>query len=291
MKLLLKFNLIFLAVFGLGLVATGYTAHRFLTGNARDQVLQQARLMMETTLASRTYTTKQIRPLLEARQSKEHVFFAQSVPAYAATQVFTFLRGKFSDYAYKEATLNPTNPQDRAVDWEVDVINLFRNDANMAEFVGERDTPSGRSLFLAMPIKVAQSCLPCHSTPQAAPAEMLKAYGPNNGFGWKLGEIIAAQIVSVPMSVPLTIARKAFLNLMVWLAGIAIVSLVLLNISLIASVIRPVSLMSKAADEISKGNMETVELDVKGKDEIAVLAGSFNRMHRSLAKAMKMLDE
>lgn len=291
MKLLLKFNLIFLAVFGLGLVATGYTAHRFLTGNARDQVLQQARLMMETTLASRTYTTKQIRPLLEARQSKEHVFFAQSVPAYAATQVFTFLRGKFSDYAYKEATLNPTNPQDRAVDWEVDVINLFRNDANMAEFVGERDTPSGRSLFLAMPINVAQSCLPCHSTPQAAPAEMLKAYGPNNGFGWKLGEIIAAQIVSVPMSVPLSIARKAFLNLMVWLAGIAIVSLVLLNISLIASVIRPVSLMSKAADEISKGNMETVELDVKGKDEIAVLAGSFNRMHRSLAKAMKMLDE
>ena len=291
MKLLLKFNLIFLAVFGLGLAATGYTAHQFLSNNARDQVLQQARLMMETTMASRTYTTKQIRPLLEPRQNKEQVFFPQSVPAYAATQVFTFLRGKFSDYAYKEATLNPTNPLDRAVEWESDVINLFRNNEKLGEFIGERDTPSGRSLYLAMPIKVAQSCLVCHSTPSVAPPEMVKVYGPNNGFGWKLGEVIAAQIVSVPMSVPVSIARNAFFNLMVWLAAIAIVSLVLLNLSLIVAVIRPVGRMSEAADEISKGNLETVELEVKGKDEIAVLAGSFNRMHRSLVKAMKMLEE
>ena len=53
MKLLFKFNLIFLAVFGLGLLATGYTAREFLQTNARNQVLQQARLMMETTSATR----------------------------------------------------------------------------------------------------------------------------------------------------------------------------------------------------------------------------------------------
>ena len=290
MKLLLKFNLLFVAVFGLALVATGYTARQFLSTNARDQVLQQARLMMETTLASRNYTTRQIRPLLEPRQVREKVFFPQSVPAYAATQIFTLLRGKFADYSYKEATINPTNLQDRALDWETDVINLFRNGGNMTEFVGERDTPTGRSLFLAKPINVVQSCLVCHSTPEVAPPEMLHVYGTSNGFGWKVGEVVSAQIVSVPMSLPVSIADAAFRNLMFWQAGIAMVSLVLLNISLIFTVIRPVGMMSRAADEISKGNLETMELQVHGKDEIAILAGSFNRMHRSLVKALKLLE-
>ncbi|MEI9970642.1 MAG: HAMP domain-containing protein [Ignavibacteriota bacterium] len=44
------------------------------------------------------------------------------------------------------------------------------------------------------------------------------------------------------------------------------------------------------ADRISKGEMEEGELPVHGKDEIAVLAGSFDRMRISMEKAMKMLE-
>ncbi len=33
------------------------------------------------------------------------------------------------------------------------------------------------------------------------------------------------------------------------------------------------------------------EMPVKGKDEVSALADSFNRMHRSLVKAIKMLKE
>src|SRR5260370_4443471 len=140
MKLLFKFNLIFLAVFGLGLLATGYTAHEFLQTNARDQVLQQARLMMETTSATRGYTSKQIRPLLEVRQKREDVFYPQSVPAFAAGQVFGYLHTNYADYTYKEATINPTNPQDRAVDRETAVISQFKNNPTRQECVCERDT-------------------------------------------------------------------------------------------------------------------------------------------------------
>jgi protein-histidine pros-kinase len=45
------------------------------------------------------------------------------------------------------------------------------------------------------------------------------------------------------------------------------------------------------ADEISQGNLETPELPVPGKDEISILAASFNRMRRSLVTAIKMLEE
>ena len=81
--------------------------------------------MMEAALSSRNYTINQVKPLLETQMKYE--FLPQTVPAYAATEQFNELRKKHPDYAYKEATLNPTNPRDRAADWEADVVNMFRN--------------------------------------------------------------------------------------------------------------------------------------------------------------------
>ena len=167
MKLTLKFNLIFVVIFGLGLAATGYIAHRFLQNNARDEVVQQARLMMETTSSSRSYTSLQVRPILEKIHSRENVFYAESVPTFAALSTFNYLRKKYPEYSLRAATLNPTNPSDRAVDWEADVINLFRNDPSKAELIGDRETPSGRALFLANPIKATQDCMRCHRRPFA----------------------------------------------------------------------------------------------------------------------------
>ena len=56
----------------------------------------------------------------------KYTFLPQSVPAYSATEVFNDLRKKHTEYGYKEAVLNPTNPRNRAVDWEADVITQFR---------------------------------------------------------------------------------------------------------------------------------------------------------------------
>ena len=39
---------------------------------------------------------------------------------------------------------------------------------------------------------------------------MVEKYGPANGFGWQLGEVVGAQIVSVPMAVPLARAHQAW---------------------------------------------------------------------------------
>jgi HAMP domain-containing protein len=291
LKLTVKFNLIFILIFGLGLIATGVIANRFLQQNARDQVIQQARLIMESSTSVRSYTAQRIRPILDHVQREKEVFYPESVPAFSATRALSYLHQSLPDYAYREAALNPTNPADRAVDWEADVINLFRNDASRKEFVGERATPTGLSLYLAKPMVAGPACMVCHTTPQAAPPAMVKIYGPNNGFGWKLEEIVAAQIVSVPMAIPAGIANRALWNLMLWLAAVSVVSLILLNVMLVFTIVRPVARLSTTADEISQGNLDVPELAVKGKDEISILADAFNRMHRSLVKAMKLLEE
>lgn len=313
MRLITKFNLLLILVFAVSVTITGYVSHDFLRRNARDVVLQQARLMMSAAGGMRTYTSKQVGPLvaglqvdvnqvitsmpagklgaaLPNLQSDAGKFPAQRVPAYSATEVFNYLRQDYPAYTYKEATLNPTNLRDRAADWETDVVEIFRNHPEQKEVIGERATPQGPALFLARPIVAHQECLVCHSTPDKAPAAMLASYGSDHGFGWNPEEVVSAQIVSVPTAVPVGIADRAFKTLLISLGGVFVLTLVLLDLGLVLIVVRPVGLLSRMADEISKGNMRVQQLPVKGKDEIAQLARSFNRMYLSLAKALKMIE-
>lgn len=290
MKLLSKLNLTLVGVASVGLVAAGLLSYGVMQRNAREVVLQNARIMLQTALAMRHYTVTQIRPLLADKVSG--AFLPQTVPAYAATENFEFLRKKYPEYTYKEAALNPTNLRDRATDWEADLIDVFRNQTSQSEIVGVRDTPRGRSLYLAQPITIKDaSCLTCHSTPDAAPQSMLEIYGDSNGFGWEMGETVGSQIVSVPMEVPVRLAQHAFFTLLASLAVVFIVSLLVLNLMLRRIVIKPLKDLATMADEISRGNMDIDEFTLKSKDEVGTLAASFNRMRRSLKTAMNMLDD
>ncbi|HEX7158019.1 MAG TPA: signal protein, partial [Edaphobacter sp.] len=64
MKLLLKFNLISISLVAIGLAVVAWVAHSFLLENARRQVLQEAKLMMESASATRDYTTEELKPLI-----------------------------------------------------------------------------------------------------------------------------------------------------------------------------------------------------------------------------------
>ena len=290
MSLRIKFNLILGFAALLGTVAAGFGAYPYLQNNAREEVLDSARIMLESARAVRGYTVSEIRPLLALQQKRQ--FLSQSVPAYSAHKYVEKLQEKYPEYSYKEAALNPTNPADRAVEWEADIINWFRGNDKAVELIGERDTPTGRHMYLSYPIRITnENCLSCHDTPDIAPQTMIEAYGPANGFGWKLNEIVGAQIVSVPMQLPLARAAQTFNVFMLAIVGILILIGILLNVLLHIVVIQPVNRVAKNADKVSMGALEAGELDVNGNDEIASLAKSINRMHRSLVNAIKMLDE
>jgi hypothetical protein len=271
MRLLAKFSLIFTLVFGVGLAGACYVSNRYLQQIAREQVVQQARLMMETMRSARDYTVKQIVPLLQADQARDRVFLPQTVPAFAATETFNYLRARYPDYEYKEATLNPTNLRDRAVDWEADIVNQFRNHAEKTELVGERDAVTGRSLFLARPIKAEQPCLECHDRPKGAPAAMIRRYGSVNDFGWKDGEIVGSQIVSVPMAVPVHMADKTFQALAIYMGVSFLLTLMVLDLVLVITITRPAARLSSMADRISLGDFDVPELPVNLKTAVVLI--------------------
>jgi len=137
----------------------------------------------------------------ESHDSLEPEFFPQAISFYAATEVFNYFRRKHPDYAYKEATLAPTNPRDQAADWEADLVKAFTSDPSRTELFGRREMPEGAIFYDFVPIRInSEQCLACHSTPDRAPPQLIKAYGATRGFGWKLNDTVGAQIVSVPTS-------------------------------------------------------------------------------------------
>ena len=119
---------------------------------------------------------------------------------------------------------------------------------------------------------------------------MIKHYGSDHGFGWNANEVVGAQIVSVPMSVPIALANKGFHDLLISLGAIFLLTIALIDFAMYFIVIRPLRRVSKNADIISKGDVDLPALEVKGKDEIAEVTASFNRMHTSLVKAFEMLN-
>lgn len=289
MGLRLKFNLVLVAVFLVGFAGAGWISRQLLQDNARDEVIRNARLMMEAALSVRAYTVDQVKPHLESQLAE--VFLPQTVPAYAATETMSSIQKKYPGYGYKEATLNPTNPRNRVTDWEADIVQQFRQDGSTKELISERPGATGRLLYIAKPIQIANAaCLSCHSVPAAAPASMLKLYGEANGFGWKHNEIIGAQVVTVPMEIPVLNADRALKTFLISLAGVFLLVFVVLNIMLSWLIVQPIRKMAQAADQVSTGDFNVPEFSERGRDEVAVLGGAFNRMRRSLDKAMQMID-
>jgi len=119
---------------------------------------------------------------------------------------------------------------------------------------------------------------------------MVRVYGPANGYGWKLNDIIGAQVVSVPMAVPVRNAERAFYAFMGSLAAVFVLVFIVLNVMLGRMIVQPISRMAMAAEQISTGNFEHPEFSERSRDEIAVLGRAFNRMRRSLQKALQMIE-
>jgi HAMP domain-containing protein len=274
-----KFSSVTILVLVLGLGAVSAVFWQSLRDNARTQAIQEARLIAAEATAIRSYTVAEISPLL-ANQSRTR-FLPHTVPAFAAATTQRDLAKGFPGYSYKEAALNPTNPANRATPEEKAIIDGFRAGGAQDVTISTRDTPQGPVLSVARPLKIVnQDCLVCHSTPANAPASMIDIYGPDNGFGWNLNEIIGAQIVTVPMQAILERARGTFLKLAGGIILIALLVVMLVHLLLTSQVIGRVRTLTDLANDVGSGNLSGGEFPAKGRDEISELGLAFNRMRR-----------
>ena len=289
MGLRLKFNLAMLLALLLGLGIDATYSYLVLRANARQEVLNEAAIMMSQADIISRYTDREIAPLL-AEQSRVH-FTPQSIPFWAAETTFRSLQAAFPDYSFREPATNPTNPSDDPTQEQADIIDVFRRSADLKDFINERAGATG---------PVLQSLAPDPHRRQLLFVMPLHAGGgtggdggsirPNNGFGWKLGDVVGAQIVSVPMHVALDRAAATFRASLIGLCVAFALTTGVLNLLLHLLIVRPVRSIAATANAVSLGERDAPAIKTRGRDEIAALGASFNRMRRSLDHALALLS-
>jgi HAMP domain-containing protein len=303
MGLRTKLNLLLLVVGALGAGLFAAVSYDKLTDLAKQEVEEKARIMMAIAKGVRDYTADKVKDCFEDKMNFEEkrkkdklTFYPQAVSAYAAQKTFEYAnknlpdKREFKDYNYRELALNPTKREDTAEGMDRKIIEDFRSDPSKQYSTTYDSGVTGQVMKFSAHLQATEPCLDCHGTPEKAPKALRTQYGSENGFRWQLNEIIGAQIVTVPIQLAHDRAiALLYYFLLVYLGVLAVLGVVL-NLGLASIVTGPVLKMSRIAEDVSRDRPDTEEFDVRGSDEIALLAQSFTRMRRSLEAAKRLLS-
>jgi HAMP domain-containing protein len=275
-----QFTLVLILIFLCGITLSGIALSRAMQQKAEDEISTQAEILTQTMNGVRKYTSDRIALLLQDRMATSPNFISEIVPAFSAREVFENFRHdpEHHNFFYKEATLNPTNLQDKADRFEADLVNQFRKQPKLDKLTGYRNLAGANLFYTARPLSVKQSsCLQCHSTPAAAPKSQVASFGAEHGFGWKINDIIAAQTIYVPSDDVFARGNRYPILTMGIFTSIFTVVVLLINWLLKRRVIHPIDRLTEIARRMTTGN------------PIAAPAGEFDAM--SLTSVARRADE
>jgi methyl-accepting chemotaxis protein len=304
-KLATKFNLLLSLMFVVAIALSGFALSKALERKVETEVNYRSQILVEMVNAIRSYTSKHVNPLLMPKVEAESTFTPEVIPSFAAREVFETLRKnpEYKNLFYKDATLNPTNLRDKVDEFETSLIERFQKDPGLQSLSGFRNVFGEEMFYSARPLAIKDaSCLKCHSTPEAAPKSHLATYGSENGFGWKLNEVLGTQVVYVPANQLVESAHQTFVFFIgVFIAIFALVIL-LINYLVQRNMIQPIKPLAQLAqkmsadtlnaDEAAEFEQKSLKTIAKRQDEIGQLGRVFQRMmHEVYAREQSLKQQ
>ena len=270
-------------------LVAGCLSYQIEIRQARAEVNAKAEVLIDAASAVRGYTSDHVTALLEANADSH--FLPQQVPAFAAQTTMLNLKERNPQFQYREVSVNPTNTNDRASDWEAGILRELRGDAKLKELIGEHGSGNDARFFVARPLRLTSTeCLRCHSVPEAAPRAMVVKYGAANGFGWVLGDVVALQIVDVPTSP----SRQKAINSVTITVGSIVATFALIEVLLIfmirRQITRPLLALSDMARSLSLGKAVLPLPEVSMPTEFDEVRLGLIRLSNSLTVARELAD-
>ena len=296
-RLTLLLVLIFVGVLSLG----GSALYSVLYRSALIDLTDKGIIVMEMMSAIERYTSQEVSPELVERLDKE--FLPEAIASYSVHEVFdNFQEGynlrDFTDFSFRQAVLNPTNPQNQADSFESSIIDKFRdqNKTNptslSSEKTGFRTIDESSYFYIARPIKIQSvSCLRCHSTPEIAPRSIIDQYGDQNGFGWQLNEVVGAQLIHIPINKTFNDTFKRFTIVIIVFSASLIFVVFWLYSWIRRNVVSPINYMVATSERaLDSGDPPEFKEFKRNKDEIWRLASVINLISSNLRQKTKRLE-
>jgi two-component system, sensor histidine kinase len=252
----------------------------------------QAKLALEFDQALRDYVARVIRPELQNRVGPDEFLVESMSTSYIARQVFEQVNREFPDYRIKFSSDNPRNPVNRAGPEELRILEYFRQNPDATEWRGRLEL-DGRDCFAyASPMPIATDCLQCHGVPEDSPQSLLTRYGSTSGFYRELGDIAGMAVIAIPVDrVNALLRAETVGNLTttgIWLVALFGAIWIVFH-SVVARRLAAITGHFQAAVNGS-ADVPVPPVPVKGRDEIAILAGSFNALLARLRESQESLE-
>ncbi len=293
MSLFVKFNLILVLVFSVALVPAGYISYNLLRSNARAQVIQNARILMETAMATRSYTNRQIKPLLADRARRGVPSPDRSPRTRRRRSSTTSGRRTPSTPTRKRRSTRRTRGTGRSTGRPTSSTPSAPT-SSCKEIIGERDGPLGRSLYLGRPIQITDAGLPVLPHDAGGDAGRggegvrdhrrlrLEAQRDHRRADRRGADVDPDRHGATGRSRPSS-SRSS--------ASSPSPSSSSTSCSTPWSSVR-IKRLSLMADQVSTGNLDVPEIrGPRATTRWRCSTGSFNRMRISLVKALKMLED
>lgn len=280
-----QFNIVLISLYLLSLLIMLPLIYYTTSKEVYTAANKELSLLVDMVQSVRTYIRKDVRPEL----FKRNVLHAPAVSSTVATRhVAAHFRKLQPQYYIKTASDNPLNLDNRPQPLEQEILEYFRKNSEQKVITREGDIKGQRYLVSSRPSISKDNCKLCHDSPETAPEAIVKVYGKDSGYGYKVGEVVGVSIVGVPLSNVTVVAVKRGLLLIGLLTFLFTLVVVIINGLVKKKILNPLEELSVASQAISRGALDR-SIKQHSNDEIGKLAHSIELMRRSLKEVMERL--
>lgn len=289
MSIRIKFILVTLVCLVVVMATGAWYINQLQTQVLEKEAQNRTELVLHFTQATQDYMTHSLRPAVE--QITDNLPIEVLSANFATREVVEEFNLALPEYTYKPATINPTNPIDTANEFEVSIIKKFRQNTQLEKLTGYTTLDNQERFYSASPVQVFASCLRCHGDPKIAPKVMIQRYGSINGFGWKVGDIVGALMIYVPIADLRANFAATLNNLWLTFALLTLVVIMVIYFWFGQLVAHRLTRISGVMSQTAANPTSKLTLYDRTKDEIGLMVRSFNRMSEGLYILYTQLED
>lgn len=296
MSIRVRFSIVIgiLSLLAIGLIGAG--SYYYSKDEAVKVAKEKGAIIFNFLEASREhFKTKQkprVEKLLENAANQHADIPADLVSGFALTRgVWEQFRENSEQYQFKQATIDPLVPANKADESDLDIITRFQQQPELTNIEGTKIRDGESWYYYSQKIVVGKGCLKCHGDPARAPEWQRQIYGVENGYNWKEGDIVSAYIVYVSIQKALDLALKN--TIAIFLIGAVIVIMLMLVIwfYFTSNLINPLARLEQYTTNISLGKNLEEPLVYKSDNEIGRLYRAVDRLRISVAKMLSRFNK
>ncbi|MBU0730758.1 MAG: DUF3365 domain-containing protein [Proteobacteria bacterium] len=257
----------------------------------------KAMIILNHNLAIHSFYSHELKPKLfefsDPFRPAEYFEPAWMSSTYAIRQITKLFEPiSTEEYYYKECAINARSPLNEADAFEKAFISELNSKPELTNQTSIRiidEVPF--FVVLRRGESMEQSCLRCHTTPDQAPADLVKYYGPERSFNRELDEVVSAVSIRIPLDRAYANANKITIQLGAILLGVLFLLYFLIIQINKKQIIKPILRIKDKALKIA--NKETPlgeEIPLPDGKELQEMTTAFNTMSKELRRNMDQLE-